>query len=43
MRLAPCMQKNDNAEIMIGSETDEVVDELFKSLLKRYQEGFEKK
>ena len=27
---------------MIGSETDEIIEELFKSLLQRYQEGLEK-
>ena len=31
--------KSDNIEIMIGSKTDEIIEELFKSLLKRYQEG----
>ena len=34
--------KNDNIEIMMGSETDEIIEELFKSLLQRYQEGLEK-
>ena len=29
--------KSINIEIMIGSETDEVIEELFESLLKRYQ------
>ena len=33
--------KSDNVEIMIGSETDEIIEELFKSLLQRYQEGLE--
>ena len=33
---------SDNIEIMTGSETDEIIEELFKSLLQRYQEGFEK-
>ena len=33
--------KSDNIEIMMGSETDEIIEELFKSLLKRYQEGLE--
>ena len=33
--------KCDNIEIMIGSETDEIIEELFKSLLHRYQEGLE--
>ena len=31
--------KSDNIEIMMGSETDEIVKELFKSLLQKYQEG----
>ena len=26
---------------MIGSETDEIIEELFKSLLQRYREGLE--
>ena len=26
-------------KIMVGSETNEIIEELFKSLLKRYQEG----
>ena len=34
--------KSDNVEIMIGSETNEIIEELFKSLFKRYQEGLEK-
>ena len=34
--------KSDNIEIMMGSETDETIEELFKSLLQRYQERFEK-
>ena len=33
--------KSDNIEIMIGSETDEIIEELLKSLLQRYQEGLE--
>ena len=28
--------KSDNMEIMIGSETDEIIEETFKSLLQRY-------
>ena len=31
--------KSNNIEIMVGSETDEIIQELFKSLLRRYQEG----
>ena len=30
---------SDNIEIMMSSETDEIIEELFKSLLQRYQEG----
>ena len=30
-------------EIMIGSDTNEVIEELFKSLLQRYQENLEEK
>ena len=43
MRLAPCMQKVImwNVEIMMGSETDEIIEELFKSFLQKYQEGLE--
>ena len=33
--------KSDNVEIMMGSETNEIIDELFKSLLERYQKGLE--
>ena len=35
--------KSDNAEIMIGSDTNEVIEDLFKSLLQRYQEKLEEK
>ena len=31
--------KSDNMEIMIGSDTNNVIKELFKSFLQRYQEG----
>ena len=33
--------KSDNVEIMMGSETDKIIEELFKSFLQRYQEGLE--
>ena len=33
--------KSDNKENMMGSETDEIIEELFKSLLQRYQEKLE--
>ena len=35
--------KSNNIEIMIGSDTDEVIEDLFKSLLQRYQENLEEK
>ena len=34
--------KRDNIEIMMGSETDDIINKHFKSLLQRYQEGLEK-
>ena len=33
--------KSDNIEIMMGSETDDIINKLFESLLQRYQEGLE--
>ena len=33
--------KSENIEIMMGNETDEIIEELFKSLLQIYQEGLE--
>ena len=35
--------KSNNIEIMIVSDTDEVIEDLFKSLLQRYQENLEEK
>ena len=35
--------KSDNTEIMIGSDTNEVIKELFKSFLQRYQEDLQEK
>ena len=35
--------KSNNIEIMIGSDRNEVIEELFKSLLQRYQENLEEK
>ena len=34
--------KSNNVEIMIGSETDEIIVDLFESFLQKYQEGLEK-
>ena len=41
----PCIMdtKSNNIEIIIGSDTDEVIEDFFKSLLQRYQENLEKK
>ena len=33
--------KSNNVEIMIGSEIDEIIEELFGSFLQKYQEGLE--
>ena len=33
--------RSNNVEIMMGNETDETIEELFKFLLQRYQEGLE--
>ena len=35
--------KSDNEEIMIGSHTSDVIKELFKSFLQRYQESLQEK
>ena len=34
-------RKSDNIEIMMDSETDEIIEKLFKSLLQIYKEGLE--
>ena len=33
--------KSDNIEIMMGNETDGIIEKLFKSLLQKYQDGLE--
>ena len=33
--------KSNNLEIMIGSETDEIIEEIFEYILQKYQEGLE--
>ena len=35
--------KSDNIEFMLGNETNEIIEELFESLLQKYQEGLEEK
>ena len=32
---------SNNIEIVMGSETDDIIKELFESLLQKYQEGLE--
>ena len=33
--------KSNNVEIMMGSETDEIIEKLFELFLQKYQEGLE--
>ena len=33
--------KSNNVETMMGSETDEIIEDLFESFLQKYQEGLE--
>ena len=33
--------KSNNVEIMMGSDTDEVIEDLFEFFLQKYQEGLE--
>ena len=33
--------RSNNVEIMVGSETNEIIEDLFKSPLQKYQEGLE--
>ena len=35
--------KSDNVEILIGIETDDIINELFESFLRKYQERLETK
>ena len=35
--------KSDNIDVMLDSETDEIIEELFESLLQRYQKDLKKK
>ena len=37
------LTKSNNIEIMMGNEADEIIEELFESLLQKYQEGLEEK
>ena len=41
MRPVIGIQKSNNIEIMMISETDYIIDELFESFLQKYQEGLE--
>ena len=33
--------RSNNVEIMVGSETNEIIEHLFESFLQKYQEGLE--
>ena len=33
--------KSNNVEIMMGKETDEIIEDIFESFLQKYQEGLE--
>ena len=35
--------RSENIQILMGSETNDIIKELFKSFLQKYQEGLEKK
>ena len=35
--------KSNNIEIMMGNETDEIIEKRFESLLQKYQAGLEEK
>ena len=35
--------KSDNEEIVTGSDTDEIIEELFESFLQRYEQNLEEK
>ena len=35
--------RSDNIEIMIGDDNDDVIEELFKSFLKRYEQNLQNK
>ena len=35
--------RSDNEEIMAGSDTDEIIGELFESFLQRYEKNLEEK
>ena len=43
MNFVQCTQKSNNIEIMMSSETNVIINELFESFLKRYQKGLETK
>ena len=43
MNFVQCTQKSNNIEIMMSSETNVIINELFESFLKRYQKRLEAK
>ena len=40
-KIRTMLTKSDNIDILLGSEMDDIIKELFKSLLQRFQEGLE--
>ena len=43
IRIMHSKSKSENVEIMIGSETKEIIEDFFESLLQKYQKGIEEK
>ena len=43
MKLVLCIQKSNNIEVMLCSDTNEVIEKLFEFLLQKYQENLEEK
>ena len=41
MKLVICAQKNNNTKIMMGNETDEIINELFEPFSQNYQKDLE--
>ena len=35
--------RSDNIEIMFGNDNDDIIEQLFESLLKKYEENFQNK
>ena len=41
MRPVPCIQNAITQKLLLSNETNEIIEELFESLLQRYKEGLE--